>query len=759
MNLNYTISDIAKLLNAKLIGTSIGTIKNVSIDSRSPLINEETLFFALKGKNQHGHKFAQSFIDAGGKMIVVEKELSHENCIQLVVLDSLKALQKLASYHRSNFELPVIGITGSNGKTTVKEWLYHVLKKDFRIIRSPKSYNSQIGVPLSVLEITDQHDLAIIEAGISMPNEMVELEKIIRPTIGVYTGIGDAHQENFSTIEEKISQKKMLFKDVENLFKAHKKAGMELDIPFKDEASILNSSIVSQLALYFKINTAHVNQMLKTLPFISMRMERMEGTNENVLINDTYSFDEKGLEIALQSIQLQGGNKKKVLIVAPEVTYQAGSFFQTIISANHIDEVIWISPNTLSVELESEVSHYQTVDEFIQEALVFKTSILLFTGARRMQLEKSIPFYQLKKHVTKLEIHLESVRKNLVFYKSKLQSNTKVLVMVKAQSYGSGSVEISRFLSGENIHALGVAYADEGVVLRDKGIELPILVMNPENEAFDDIIDYNLEPSIYSHKILNQFIHQLILKGKKRVPIQIKVDTGMHRLGFLEEEIPELISTLNTQPEVFVEGVFSHLAAADNLDESEFTMGQISKFKRVCHQIELGVGYAFDKHLSNTAGIVNYPEAHFDMVRMGIGLFGLGNPKLLELENALVFKSQVSQIKMVKKGNSIGYGRQYVAKENKLIGIIPVGYADGLSRQLSNGKWQMKVNNSFAPIIGAICMDMCMIDLTGISCEEGDVVEVFGWNQSIEDMASKINTIPYEIISSISSRVHRVYID
>ena len=376
-----------------------------------------------------------------------------------------------------------------------------------------------------------------------------------------------------------------------------------------------------------------------------------------------------------------------------------------------------------------------------------------------MELERCIPVYQLKKHVTKLEINLAAIRKNLGFYKSKLTENTKILAMVKAQSYGGGSVEMAKFLAREEVDALGVAYADEGVALVKEGIHLPILVMNPEQAAFDDIIDYQLEPSMYSLPILDQFIRQLILKGKKRVPIHIKLDSGMHRLGFLPIHITELISVLNSQPEVYVKAVFSHLADADNLNDSGFTKQQISVFNEMCQQIEKGIGYSFIKHLSNTEGIVNYPESHFDLVRIGIGLFGLGGQKSPLLQEALAFKSQISQIKNITKGDTVGYGRIFKANENMVIGIIPVGYADGLSRALSNGAWRMKINEVFVPIIGSICMDMCMVDLTKVTCSEGDEIEVFGWENSISDMAIKLNTIPYEIISSISSRVHRLYID
>jgi len=760
MNLNYSVEEIADCINGKIIGHHTGTIRQVSFDSRSPLISDSALFFAIKGQKSHGHNFISEFIKKGGKIAVVEKELPHVNCTQIVVSNSVKALHQLAINHRKKFKIPVIAVAGSNGKTTVKEWLYHTLKNEFAIVRSPKSYNSQIGVPLSILEITSQHELAIIEAGISCVGEMEKLEEIIKPTIGIFTGINLVQSQGFSSLEEKEKEIMRLFLGAEALFSPNNIDVVALEeITSNNKAAIINASLVKATAKYLNCSDSVIAGGLATLPSISMRMERMEGTNGCVLINDTYTFDEKGLEIALKAIEADQIQKSKILVLAPEVNYQPSKDFINIIESSQISTLVWIFPAKLKLSKSIEVKHFDSVEAFLRDPISFSDAVILFSGSRSMELERCIPIYQLKKHVTQLEIHLDSVRRNLNYYRGLLSPSSQVLAMVKAQSYGSGSVEMAKFLEKEKVNALGVAYADEGVALINEGIKLPILVMNPEQSAFDDIIDYQLEPSIYSMRILDQFLNQLILKGKKRVPIHIKLDTGMHRLGFIPSQISELIETLNAQPEVYIKGVFSHLACSGSANGEQFTISQITQFNELCEKIEKGIGYGFVKHLANTQGIVNYPQSHFNMVRLGIGLFGLASESDSQLEQALSFKTHISQIKTVIAGDSVGYGCSYVAKKDTAIGVIPVGYADGLSRLLGNGNWHIKVNDVLVPIIGSVCMDMCMVDLTNVKCSEGDVVEVFGWENSIQDMADELKTIPYEIISSISSRVQRVYID
>jgi len=758
MNLNYTIEQIAEWTNARVVGSSSGTIKNISIDSRSPLIAENTLFIALKGNKSDGHIYCGDVVKKGAKVLLVEKELLNLKATQIIVNNTITALQNIATNHRKKFNLPVIGITGSNGKTTIKEWLYHVLKQKYNIVRSPKSYNSQIGVPLSVLELKEGHQLAIFEAGISQPNEMDKLRQIIQPTIGIFTGIGDAHQINFTSQEDKKTEKFKLFEGTENLIQFDNTLDwIDKTIPFSDEASRRNANIVYQTAIRFGLDQNEIIDSLSSLPHISMRMERMEGNNGNAIINDTYTFDEKGLEIGLQYISSDSAGLEPVLILAPDNSYVPSKNLINLIKNSSIKQLVWIYPEEISIS-NCKTSHYPSVNDYLASPINFTRSIILFSGSRKVNLEKSLPFYIQKKHITRLEIDLSKIRDNLNYYRSQLASKTAILAMVKAQSYGGGISEMAQFLDKEKVDYLGVAYSDEGVTLRGTGINLPILVMNPEQDAFEDIIQHKLEPSIYSFESLNKFLHYLILKGKKRFPIHIKLDTGMHRLGFQSNQIRDLINTLNVQPEVYVKSVFSHFAAADNSKESAFTLSQIELFAKLTSQIEDGLGYKFDKHIANSEGTLNYKTSHFDMVRLGIGLFGLSRTNR-QLAEALSFKTQISQIKTIEIGESVGYGRKFIAGRQTSIGIIPVGYADGLSRQLGNGNWSVQINGEKAPIIGSICMDMCMIDITGLSCKVGTNVDIFGWSKSIFDMADHIQSIPYEVISTISSRVHRVYLD
>ncbi len=758
MNLKYAVHEIAGWLDATVKGDSGLIVKNICIDSRSPLINEQTLFVALSGNKANGHDYCAAFATKGGQIALVEKEINNLNITQIIVKDTLKSLQIIAKNHRKKFNIPVIGITGSNGKTTVKEWLYHTLKTDFNIVRSPKSYNSQLGVPLSVLEMSEHHTLAIFEAGISEPDEMETLEHIISPTIGIFTGLGDAHQVNFSSLEEKKNEKFKLFRNVNTLIETEKIDPTVIEsIPFKDSAAQLNATLVYQTAEYLGLDSKHILSQLQTLPKISMRMERMEGNNGNIIINDAYTFDEKGLEIGLQNLSLNANRKSKVLILAPDENYKVNNDLVRLIDQADINTLVWIHPNP--IELKIPIHHFRTVAQYIKNPVQFENSVILFSGSRTSKLESTIPLYQQKKHITKLEINLSAIRTNINHFRQILKLDTMILAMVKAQSYGSGIVEMASFLQQEKINYLGVAYTDEGKELREQGIQLPILVMNPEQNAFDDLIDYNLEPSIYSFEILNQFLHQLILKGKKRFPVHIKIDTGMHRLGFQGDEIKELTETINAQPEIYVKSVFSHFAAADDKKERDFTVGQYNSFNAIATTIAKNIGYDFIKHICNSDGALNYPEAHFDMIRLGVGLFGLTQTKRGNLDTALSFKTQISQTKLIPPGETVGYGRRHICTDQTEIAIIPVGYADGLSRGLGNKKWSVKVNDKFTPIIGSVCMDMSMIDITGLNCKVGDEVEIFGWENSIADMADIMHTIPYEIISTISSRVHRVYID
>lgn len=756
MNLNYSLSKIAQITNGIVKGNGDKEVQNIIIDSRSPKINLNTLFVALKGNKSNGHEYCESFINNGGQLILVSDEQKTLNVSQIIVDDTLVAIQKIAEYHRQQFNIPVIGVTGSNGKTTVKEWLFHALKNDFNVCRSPKSYNSQLGVALSVLELNASHTLGVFEAGISQTGEMEKLEQIIKPTIGVFTGLGDAHQQNFKSLKEKEVEKYKLFRSVKKLIK-NESNRLNLDLPFTDLASKQNANLVYKCGLELGVQDSKLKDSLKTLPTISMRMERMEGKRGNVIINDAYTLDEKSLEIGINYLNTICGNKGKVLIIAP---HENSHFSNEIVALlNSLTDFTIVLIGKSNSYVSNITVQYLSIDDYLNNQEEFTNSTILITGSRASKLEKLIPSLIAKKHITKLNIDLSAIRQNLNYYRSKLESKTMILAMVKAQSYGGGIVEMAQFLETEKINYFGVAYADEGMTLRENNIQLPILVMNPEPEAFGDIIENNLEPSIYSLELLDKFITALIRRNKKAFPIHLKLDTGMNRLGFVETEINELIAQLNAQPEVYVKSVFSHLSVADNTLESEFTLNQIKNFKSITKRLRSGLGYSFLEHIANSAATINYSESHFDMVRLGIGMYGLLENFSNELEQALSFQTQISQLKFITKNESVGYGRVFKAKLDTTIAIIPVGYADGLRRELSQGKWAFLINGQSAPIIGNICMDMCMVDVTNIDCKSGDSVEIFGQKNNVFQMAKTLNTIPYEIISSISNRVHRVYLE
>lgn len=764
MNVDYSVDQLCGLLQADLKGNENLSrdfrIRNVVIDTRNPAISENSLFVALSGSKEDGHRYLENFRAKGGKVAIVSRQVSSVDICQLVVKDVLEALQKIAENHRKKFNIPVIAITGSNGKTIVKEWLYQTLKDNFSIARSPKSYNSQIGVALSLLEIGPDHTLGIFEAGISQPGEMEKLQKMIQPTIGVFTGIGDAHSANFTSNEQKRDEKLKLFSGVEKLFQDS--SITPYPIPFSDEASLKNASLVQQTALYLGVGDAVIKQKFTSLTPVSMRLEQIEGKNNCLLLNDAYSSDLQSLEIALKQLQGITKHPKKILFLTPFEDNQKSRIDESLvhlISKDNLQKVIFIGDRIHLPKLDVRTELFESADAFLKTEQVFENSTILFKGSRKYGLEKIVQSLAQKKHVTKLVINFAAIRNNLHYFRSKINASTKILVMVKAHSYGGGLTEMAHFLVDQKIQYFGVAYADEGVQLRKSGITLPILIMNPEQSAFDEIIDYNLEPGIYSPELLDAFIHHLLLRQIENFPIHIKIDTGMNRLGFVEDQIALLLDTLHTQPEVYVKSVYSHLSVADDEAENQFTSSQIRTFDILSGIIADRLPYKFERHLANSAGTANFSRAEYDMVRLGIGIFGLVDKNNKSLENVLSLISQISQIKKVHAGESIGYGRTYIATHDHLIGIIPVGYADGLRRGLSQGNWSVLVNGKQAPIIGNICMDMCMVNLEGIDAKTGDEVEVFGDNNSIFEMAMNLKTIPYEIIAGISSRVHRVYVD
>jgi len=761
LKLNLTFDEFCLAINGQhLNGSKAEIIQQIQFDTRKiyPLPNQA--FFALKGSYRNGHDFITDAYKKGVRTFVVSEPKLPElrDATFIFVKDTLLALQDLAYYHRKKFTYPIIGITGSVGKTTVKEWLFHLLSDKYRIVRSPKSFNSQLGVALSLLNLHEDCDLAIIEAGISKPGEMEALERMIQPTIGILTSVSKAHEDNFPSYEVHLTEKMALFKNVQTTvlgsgfliskeqmrsIKAYEPTigefAKELHLlPFRDRGS--SSSALLAIATA-KILKGLDIQKITTLPRLALRLETFEGRENSIIINDTYNLDLDALKLSLEYQLALADGKKRILIVGLEEDWK---------------------------HLESKIR--AAIDDFKPDLLVFsskpkiadtelKDAIVLVKGTRGAKMEKIARSFKMKQHKTEVIYNLSAIKHNLSVFKNQLQPSTKILAMVKAQSYGVGLEKIASFLEKIGISYLGVAYSDEGVELRKSGIKIPILVMNPEEEGFEACIKYNLEPAIYSLNQLDELISTLISMEKSNFPIHIKVDTGMRRLGFEGEELPKLIEIIQAQPEVRIAGVYSHLADADNRRDKRFTQLQINRFQETCAWISNKVPYPFIRHLVNSEGIANYPEAQFDMVRIGIGMYGISsNPSLKKRLQAVInWKSEISQIKTIQVGESVGYSRTFIANEKMKIAIIPVGYADGFRRSLSNGKGGVFLNNTFCPILGKVCMDMIIIDVTKLAASEGDEVEIIGENQTIETFANAMDTIPYEVMTSISKRVHRAY--
>jgi Alr-MurF fusion protein len=807
------MKNIEQILNAKRFGDSNkGIIDNVSIDSRSLQNNKNTLFFALVGPNNDAHIYISSLIEKGVQHFVVNHipEGLSDKAAFFVVENTLDSLQKFAAHHRSLYKFPVIGLTGSNGKTIVKEWLNFLLSPDFNIIRSPKSYNSQVGVPLSVISINDKHNLGIFEAGISKMNEMEKLEVIIKPTIGIITNIGSAHDEGFEDLEKKIKEKLKLFKnskliiyqkngvidslidpkiksfswsysdETANVYVVKKaiedktmlqiryaKTNFEIQIPFQDEASVENAVTCLMVLLSFKYDKTTIQNRMQWLYPVEMRLKVKNGINNTTLIDDSYSSDFQSLKIALDFLESQKQYKNKTVILSD--IFQSGlsneklySKVSQLITSNKIKRVIGIG-ETISAfkhKFSNCVTFKNTADFFLNfNYLNFNNETILIKGARHFQFEEIVAALEEKTHETVLEINLNAISHNLSFYKSKLKPTTKMMVMVKAFGYGSGGFEIAKLLEHHKVDYLGVAFADEGISLKNAGILLPIMVLNPETTSFSSIIQHKLEPEIYSLNGLNAFLKIAEQRNLKHFPIHIKLDTGMHRLGFEEENLAELIVTLKGNKFVIVKSILSHMATSDDLKHQEFANSQIVLFEKLSSKLMAELGIKPIRHILNTSGISNFPQAQYDMVRLGIGLYGVSNDTEEQkyLENVGTLKSIISQIRTIQAGESVGYGRRFIADKPTKIATIPIGYADGISRHWGNSVGFVTINNQKASIVGSVCMDMLMVDITEINCKEGDAVIIFGESPTVTFMANQLQTIPYEILTSISQRVKRVF--
>ncbi|WP_413999919.1 bifunctional UDP-N-acetylmuramoyl-tripeptide:D-alanyl-D-alanine ligase/alanine racemase [Flavobacterium sp. W1B] len=812
--MSLLVKNIIPVLDAKYFGIDPEAIIDaVSIDSRSLQNGTHTLFFAVVGPNNDAHVFIDDLITIGVHNFVVTHipEKCSDRANFLVVEDTLDALQQFAAYHRSLFDFPVIGLTGSNGKTIVKEWLNFLLSPDFNVIRSPKSYNSQVGVPLSVIGINEKHNLGIFEAGISTISEMEKLEKVIKPTIGILTNIGSSHDEGFENLEEKIKEKLFLFKntavliyqknvlvdkyvspktkafswsfidesvdvfvfkkEVENkntkLYYRYKGNSYGFEIPFQDEASIENAISCLMAMLYFDYDTATIQSRMALLFPVEMRLKVKNGINNCTLIDDSYSSDFQSLKIALDFLESQKQYQKKTVILSD--IFQSGLsneelYFKVskLIVSNNINRVIGIG-ETISAFKDKFANcvTFKNTAEFISnfENLDFANETILIKGARSFQFEEIVYLLEEKTHETVLEINLNAISYNLNFFKSKLKPNVKLMVMVKAFGYGSGGLEIAKLLEHHKIDYLGVAFADEGISLRNGGIQLPIMVLNPENTSFSAIIQHQLEPEIYSLKGLHAFLKIAKHKNLKNFPIHIKLDTGMHRLGFEKNGIDELIATLKGENAIQIRSILSHMATSDDLKHHDFAVSQIELFDKLSSRIINELGINPIRHILNTSGISNFPDSQFDMVRLGIGIYGVSNDATEQkyLENVGTLKSVISQIRSIPVGESVGYGRRFVAERPTIVATIPIGYADGISRAWGNCVGFVTIKDKKATVLGSVCMDMMMVDVTEINCVEGDPVIIFGESPTVSDIAKKLNTIPYEILTSISQRVKRVF--
>jgi alanine racemase len=767
LKLNLDITDFIAAINGKLHGLSLeGKIQEVIIDTRKIVAPVGTVFFALQGEFRDGHNYIDVALEKGVQFFIVtklpQKQKLNKACF-IEVPNTIKALQELAAFHRNKFNYPIVAITGSAGKTTVKEWLYHLLALDRNIVRSPKSYNSQIGVPLSLLELHDDAELALIEVGISKPGEMNNLELIVNPTFGIFTSFGRAHEENFSTNSEHLEEKLALFKrsnytiypDAISLSKTqilgiHGEKVLESNYkkilshsPFQDKVSLQNASLAIAAACYL-IGEKNIKvSRVESLPRLALRMELFEGIHGNSIINDTYNLDLDALKHSLEYQLSIAENRPRVVIIGlDEENFFKKSEIEKIVKSFHPEK-------------------YFVVSKEDDIPLNFKNSVVLLKGTRNMNMQRYAKVFRLKSHKTLVEIDLSNLKENLTAFKNTLNPGVKILAMVKAQSYGSGVEKMASFLSNQGIDYFGVAYADEGVELRKEGIKTPILVMNAEEEGFENCIQYDLEPAIFSFRQLENFIKELILSGITNFPVHIKIDTGMKRLGFELRELQQLSDILKSQPEIHIKSLYTHLAESDNLRDNRFTNLQISRFNQAYEFISKSLNYKVDRHVLNSEGISNFPEAQFEMVRLGVGMYGISsNPQVKRrLKPVMTWVSAVSQIKSIQKGESVGYNRTYIATEPVKIAVIPVGYADGFRRSLGNGKGGVYIKNDFCPTLGRVCMDMIMVDITGVSVQEGDRVEIIGINQPIEKFAQLMETIPYEVMTGISKRVHRVYLE
>ena len=791
----YSIVKVTTLIGARRYGETDANIGWLLTDSRSLCFPEATLFFAIKTDRNDGHKYIDDLYRSGVRNFVIEKlpeeyAVTYPDANFLMVPSTLKALQRLAERHRDEFDIPIIGITGSNGKTIVKEWLYQLLMPTRVVTRSPRSYNSQIGVPLSVWLLDERTEIGLFEAGISMPGEMAALSGIIQPTIGIITNIGQAHQENFGSMDEKCREKMRLFHDAKVVFynaddeTIKSNIGMlkcekvpfhpyEGEMPFIDRASKENAGACAAVARYLGLTDKEIADGMRRLEPVAMRLEVKQGQHGCILINDSYNSDINSLDIALDFMQRRqdtshGGQLPETLIlsdiyqsgVAQETLYEEVS---TLVKERGVQKIIGIGEQISQQKDVFDIAEkyfFESTSDFIDSEVFdnLHDEIILIKGARKFGFDHITELLEQKVHETILEVNLNAVVDNLNFYRSFLRPETKMVCMIKADGYGSGAVEIAKTLQEHRVDYLAVAVADEGVTLRKAGITSNIMIMNPEMTSFKTMFDYELEPEVYSFRLLEALIRAARKEGITGYPVHIKLDTGMHRLGFNpKEDMPRLIDRLQHQKALTPRSVFSHFVGSDSDDFDNFSAMQFRLFDEASSQLQAAFTHKILRHIDNSAGIEHFPERQLDMCRLGIGLYGVDSRDNRILHNVCTLKTTILQLRKVPKEETVGYSRRGVLTRDSVIAAIPIGYADGLNRHLGRGKCYCLVNGKPAPYIGNICMDVAMIDVTGIDCREGDTVEIFGDHLPVTVLSDAIDTIPYEVLTGISNRVKRVY--
>ena len=820
----YTIEKITTLIGARRIGHADAKIGWLLTDSRSLCFPEETLFFALRSQRNDGHKYIDDLYRRGVRNFVVENDMfasQHTDANFLVVPSPLEALQRLAERHRDEFDIPIVGITGSNGKTMVKEWLYQILSPQMVVTRSPRSYNSQIGVPLSVWLLNEQTQVGIFEAGISEPGEMASLHDIIQPTIGVLTSLGAAHQKNFRSMDEKCMEKLQLFhgakviaydSDNDTISRCIRRSGYqgekigwsrenpsaslyissisntpstpsstkisycykgtqgEYRLPFIDEASMECSFACAAIALYLGVRPEDLDARMSQLEPVAMRLEVKEGQHGCTLINDSYNSDINSLDIALDFMnrrpEYQGRRRTLILSDIQQTGMDKAELYREVsdlCQKRGIDRLIGIGTAIQSqadMITVADKAFFPGVQQFVDSPLFrsLHDEVILLKGARVFGFDHLTELLEQKVHETILEVNLNAVVDNLNFYRSFLKPETKLVCMVKADAYGAGAVEVAKTLQDHRVDYLAVAVADEGVTLRRHGITQNIMIMNPEMTAFKTMFDYDLEPEVYSFRLMDALIRAAEKEGITGLPVHIKLDTGMHRLGFdPEKDIDEVIARLKRQNAIIPRSVFSHFVGSDSDDFDNFSAMQFEKFDKASRKLQSAFSHKILRHMDNSAAIEHFPERQMDMCRLGLGLYGVDPRDNRMLHTVSTLKTTILQLRHVPKEETVGYSRKGILTRDSVIAAIPIGYADGLNRHLGRGKCYCLVNGQKAPYVGNICMDVAMIDVTDIDCKEGDSVEIFGEHLPVTVLSDVLDTIPYEVMTSVSNRVKKVY--